>query len=186
MGQLAHGDGSWDFEKLMQELAGHSKFSADFVEYRSSLFLSRPLKIFGRIAFDAGSRMEKEVMKPFSERIIIDETKIVIIRKNLGGKEENEHAIQYSLAKYPFLAKAIKGVTNLFAGNKELLDELYYSELSGAKDAWELVLKPRSEKLAEFISAITVRGNGGIIDYVHTLEADDDESKMTLSNRMEG
>jgi hypothetical protein len=79
----------------------------------------------------------------------------------------------------------VRGVSNVFAGDKTLLEELYHWELDGTADRWELVLKPKGEKLAEYITSITVRGSGGIIDYIHSLEADGDESELTLNNRTE-
>ncbi|GJL82805.1 MAG: hypothetical protein DHS20C01_24390 [marine bacterium B5-7] len=175
----------WDFDDLMAALSEHSSFSADFNEERSSFFLSRPLKLSGHIIFDSNDRMEKIVTEPFSERIIIDEEAVVIHRTNEDGKNEATHTTRYSLAKYPFLSKAIKAVSNVFSGQRELLEELYHWQLSGEREAWELVLEPRDEDLAEFITSISVRGTDGVITYIHSLEADGDESSMQLVNRTE-
>jgi len=87
------------------------------------------------------------------------------------------------LVKYPFLAKAISGVSNLFAGDRVLLDELYHSTLSGTKNSWKLVLEPKDVDLSDFISSIIVYGSTGKIQRIHTLEADGDESDMILSDR---
>ncbi len=184
---VARADGEgWGFPSLMQELAINSTFTADFSEQRSSMFLARPITLSGVIEFDAATRMRKEVREPFTETIVIDEQAVVINRSNRGGRAETEQVVRYSLANYPFLAKAIRGVSNLFAGDMTLLEELYTYELSGSRDDWTLLLEPKAERLAEFITYIRVRGSGGEIREVHTLEADGDESNMVLSNRVDG
>jgi len=179
-------DSAWGFEALMQSLGQHAVFRADFIELRSSMFLSRPVKLKGILEFDAQKEMRKFINSPFKEEFIINKSFIVVNRIRDSGPEEMVQTIQYSLAKYPFLSKAISGVSNIFAGDREILDELYHSELSGSRDAWSLHLEPKHEKLAEFISSITVRGSNGIIESVLTLEADGDESEMTLHNRQDG
>lgn len=173
------------FDDLMANLSEHPEFTADFTEKRSSFLLNRPLELTGQIRFDADKRLEKIVESPFEEHITIDNDAVVIKRVNSEGKAATTHTTRYDLSNYPFLAKAVQGVSNVFAGDKQLLDELYNRELSGTGDDWELKLTPKEDKLAEFITLITIRGSGGVIDYIHTVEADDDESKLTLSNRTE-
>ncbi len=175
----------FSFDDLMAALSEHPRFEADFTEQRSSFLLARPIELKGRIRFDAEDSLEKIVESPFEEHITIDENEVVIERVNSEGKAATVQKTQYDLSNYPFLAKAIQGVSNVFAGDKRLLEELYNRELSGTADEWELTLTPKGEKLAEFIEAITIRGSGGIIDYIHSLEADGDESKLTLANRTE-
>ena len=178
-------DEIFTFENLMTALGSNSTFSAKFTELRSSIFLSKPIELTGTIVFDADRSMEKIIKKPFFEHFIINDEFIIIHRKNVDGKSETTKTIQYSLAKYPFLAKAIKGVSNLFAGDKNLLDELYQSSLSGTEVSWTLVLEPKDADLADFISAITVHGSAGNIQRIVTLEADGDESEMILTDRQE-
>ena len=173
------------FDDLMALLSEHPRFTADFTEQRSSFLLSRPLELTGRIRFDADKSLEKIVESPFEEHITIDNDAVVIKRVNSQGKAATTQTTRYDLSNYPFLAKAVQGVSNVFGGDKQLLEELYDRELSGTEANWELELTPKGEKLAEFIRAITIRGSGGIIDYIHSLEADGDESRLTLSNRTE-
>lgn len=175
----------WGFDELMDSLSNHPRFSADFTEERSSFFLARPIELTGRIIFVADERLEKIIEKPFSEHFIIDENEIVIHRVNEGGKAATRQTTRFRLEKYPFLARAVQGVSNLFSGDKTLLEEMYDSRLEGSRENWELVLEPSHEKLKEYIDSITVRGSGGIIDVIHTLEADGDESILTLANRSE-
>ncbi len=173
------------FDDLMGMLAEHPRFTADFTEQRSSFLLARPIELEGQIRFDAEKSLEKVVKSPFEERITIDSSAVAIERVNSEGKAATVQRTRYDLANYPFLAKAVQGVSNVFAGDKQLLEELYDHELSGSAQQWELVLTPKGEKLAEFIESITIRGSGGVIDYIHSLEADGDESKLTLNNRTE-
>ena len=176
---------SFTFDDLMSALAEHPRFEADFTEQRSSFLLARPIELKGRIRFDAEKSLEKIVRSPFEEHIVINENEVVIERMNSEGKAATVQRTRYDLSNYPFLAKAVQGVSNVFAGDKRLLEELYNRELTGTADAWELTLTPKGEKLAEFIDAITIRGSGGIIDYIQSLEADGDESRLTLANRTE-
>ncbi|KAA3628729.1 MAG: outer membrane lipoprotein carrier protein LolA [Proteobacteria bacterium] len=178
-------DSEWGFDALMAALSEHPVFSADFIELRSSFFLARPIELKGRIEFDADRRMEKVIFEPFSERIVIDDEAVVIHRVNEEGKAATTKTTRYALANYPFLSKAVRGVSNIFAGDRTLLEELYEWDLKGDRDAWSLVLRPDNERLAEFITAITVRGSGGVINYIHSQEADGDESELALSNRTE-
>lgn len=179
----AASDENFSFDALMAALGNNSAFSSQFVETRSSIFLSKPIELYGTIIFDADQAMEKIIEKPFFEHFIINSEFIVVHRKNVDGKSDTTKTIQYSLVKYPFLAKAISGVSNLFAGDRLLLDELYHSTLSGTKNSWKLVLEPKDVDLSDFISSITVYGSKGEIQRIHTLEADGDESDMILSDR---
>lgn len=179
-------EATWDFNRLMELLGRNSTFTAEFVELRSSFLLKRPLRLTGTIAFDARRAVEKVIESPFFEHFVIDRERVVIHRKNLHGKEQTVRTVRYSLQNYPFLSKAINGVGNVFAGDRELLDEVYHTTLSGGREAWELKLEPKHEKLAEFVDSIVVRGSGGVIEYVRTVEADGDESEMTLHHRGEG
>ena len=148
----------WTFDDLMAALSEHPAFHTEFEEERSSFFLSRPIKIKGTLVFIADVKMEKNIQSPFVETIVIDNDAVVIKRTNKGGKEEITHTTRYALASHPVVAKAVRGVSNIFKGDSSILDEQYTWELSGTRDDWSLVLKPRGEKLAEYIEAIEVRG----------------------------
>lgn len=176
---------SFGFDELMARLSEHPRFTAEFDEQRSSFLLARPIALSGKIRFDADASLEKIVDSPFEEHIIIDNEAVVIHRINSDGKAANRQTTRYEMASYPFLAKAVQGVSNVFSGDKELLEELYDHEVSGSEQDWQLVLTPSDKQLAEFITSITIRGSGGVIDYIHSLEADGDESKLTLANRTE-
>ncbi|MFT5110718.1 MAG: hypothetical protein ACI8P9_000027 [Parasphingorhabdus sp.] len=183
MSSLALASEDWGFDALMEELAKHPQFSADFEEQRSSMFLSRPLKLHGILIFVANEKMEKRVVRPYVETTIIDDAAVVIRRTNTIGKEDTTHVTRFSLAAHPAIAKAINGVSNIFSGDSSLLKELYDWQIEGQRDDWGLLLKPKDGKLAEFISSIELRGHDGIITQMNSVEADGDESKMALSNR---
>jgi len=102
-GAGAASDESFSFDALMAALGTNSAFSSQFVETRSSIFLSKPIELYGTIIFDADHAMEKIIEKPFFEHFIINSEFIVVHRKNVDGKSETTKTIQYSLVKYPFL-----------------------------------------------------------------------------------
>ena len=177
---------AFDFDVLMEALADRPRFAAEFVEERSSFFLSRPITLRGTLHFDADRRLDKRVTSPYTERIVIDSDAVVIERVNEEGRAATTQRTRYSLANNPTLAKAVQGVSNVFAGDRTLLEDMYTWSLEGDAESWELVLEPRGEELAEYIAAITLRGSGGVIQYIQSLEADGDESKMTLDAAPEG
>src|SRR5690606_23895349 len=104
---------AFDFDVLMEALADRPRFAAEFVEERSSFFLSRPITLRGTLHFDADRRLDKRVTSPYTERIVIDSDAVVIERVNEEGRAATTQRTRYSLANNPTLAKAVQGVSNV-------------------------------------------------------------------------
>ena len=68
------------------------------------------------------------------------------------------------------------------AGDLERLRRYFEVELRGHMDAWQLRLTPRTPELAEYLSAVVMRGREGTVTSVETLEANGDRSVMMLES----
>ena len=87
-----------------------------------------------------------------------------------------------NLREHPVLRAFVESYRGTLAGDLETLSRHFELELGGHMDAWQLRLTPRNLELAEYLSAVVLRGREGTVTSVETLEANGDRSVMTLES----
>ena len=173
---------SWTVKRLMWELSQVSYARLNFVESRQSMFLSTDMIIKGNIQYRAPDHIEKVTVSPMSEKIVVDGDTMLV--EKLGfAKDHNVVVVtqHYSIESHPVLKATVGSIRNILAGNSEILGEYYEMSISGQCENWTLELTPRTVEISDHTQKIILSGNeSSILRYV-TIQADGDESVMTLT-----
>jgi outer membrane lipoprotein-sorting protein len=173
---------SWTVKRLMWELSQISYARLNFVETRQSMFLSTDMVIEGNILYRAPDYIEKVTVSPMSEKIVVDGDTMLV--EKLVYSRDNEAVVEtkhYSIESHPVLKATVGSIRYILAGNSEMLGEYYEMSISGQCENWTLELTPRTVEISDYAQKIILSGNeSSILRYV-TIQADGDESVMTLT-----
>lgn len=165
---------AWSLEHLMAMLSGVNDGVVEFTEEKRLELLDQRLRISGTLEYRAPDYLKREVVQPAPE-IIEARGQVVTVQR--GGKSR-----QLQLQDYPPLKAYIESFRATLAGDLETLERYYSLELQGSAERWALLLKPRQDEMAAYISEIELRGGGGRLASIKTLETNGDRSVMTLSH----
>ncbi len=89
---------------------------------------------------------------------------------------------QIDLGATPELAAFATGLRALLLGDSGALQQQFELQLSGRRDAWLLQLTPRSERLAQILEQLVIRGDADGICSVETRERGGNSSLMELTS----
>ena len=178
---------SWTVKRLMWELSQVSYARLNFVETRQSMFLATDMVIEGNIEYRAPDHIEKVTVSPMSEKILVDGDTMLV--EKIAYSKDHYAVVKtkhYSIESHPVLKATVGSIRYILAGNSEMLGEYYEMSISGQCENWTLELIPRTVEIADYLQKIILSGNeSSILRYV-TIQADGDESVMTLTyNRLE-
>jgi outer membrane lipoprotein-sorting protein len=162
--------------ELMQMLAGVPAARASFVETRQVALLSQPLVVTGRLAWNRPDRLERHVLTPNDERIVIVGTEVTV--ENRARRQTRT----FSLAASPALFALIESLRGTLAGDLPALQRHFAVALEGQRDNWTLVLVPGNAELAAAITRIRMSGVGAGLRRIEIDEAGGDRSVTTLSD----
>ena len=169
-------DKSWSVVQLMEALAKIEAYDSDFIERKSSGFLTSDLELKGTISYKAPDKFEKHTTVPFDERLSIDGDIITIEKSEVDQLQEQ----RVSLGAHPALSALVNSVRATLSGDLKRLEELSQVSLSGNKNDWLLTLAPRNEKLSKHLKQLRVYGKQDKITRVDTEEADGDRSILNM------
>lgn len=172
---FAYADSATDVElaELMRTLAGVDEAGGKFTEHKYLSILSEPLILEGRVHYKAPDHVKKVYDDPDSESYEVNGDSLTI--EFPDGRRRD-----MSVDEHPVLRAFVESYRATLAGDQETLNRYFNLELTGRIDAWELRLTPRHRELAEYLSAVIMRGRKSTIYSVETLEAGGDRSVMTL------
>ena len=173
---------SWTVNRLMRELSQVSYARLNFVETRQSMFLATDMVIEGNIQYRAPDHIEKVTVSPMPEKIVVDGDTMLV--EKLGDGRNHDAVMEtkhYSIESHPMLKATVGSIRYILAGNSEMLGEYYEMSISGQCENWTLELTPRTVEISDYAQKIILSGNeSSILRYV-TIQADGDESVMTLT-----
>lgn len=172
---FAHADSSVDVDlaELMRMLSEVNEASGRFTERKYFSILSEPLILEGRVRYKSPDYVKKEYDDPESESYEISGDNLTI--EFPDGRRRD-----MSIDEHPVLRAFVESYRATLAGDQESLNRYFDLELSGKIDRWQLRLTPRHRDLADYLSAVVMRGRKGTVYSVETLEASGDRSVMTL------
>lgn len=122
-----------------------------FTETRYNKLLKEPIVLSGYLEYSKAGQLLKVVETPFKESMLVDGDHVEITR--------NGKARRLSLKNRKPLLVMLQSMESLLAGKSESLEKSFSTELTGTTGDWHLRLTPRSERLAEYLSRLTVHGN---------------------------
>lgn len=175
-------DEDWTVKKLMEQLSEVKFVKLNFVEIKQSIFLVTDITIEGEMEYRAPDYIAKNTNSPFTEKVVIDGDSMVIKRTTKPGKVEATEQIQkYSVQSQPLLKAVVESIRAMLAGNFDTLAENYTFNIEGQEDDWSLDLLPKEQEILDHIEQINLKGEGVRIKEFLTVQADGDESLMSLT-----
>jgi hypothetical protein len=154
-------------EELEQRLARTPPVSTEFVEYRFSHLLKKPLRSSGTLEYRADGVMVRNVVAPNREVTEVDGEQVRITR---GGKPSRT----LSLQRAPQLRVLLGSFRALLEGRLTPLQQDFTVTLDENEPNWTLTLEPRDPALAKHLAHIDVHGSGDRPACVEALEPDGD------------
>jgi hypothetical protein len=160
---------------LMQMLGQKKTGTATFVEKKYLAMLKQPLESSGELAFTAPDRLEKRILKPKPESVLLEGNKLTLERSD-GRK------MTVSLTDRPEVAAFVESIRATLSGDRNALERFYSLGLSGAADQWQLSLTPLQPRMQKVVSQIRIAGTRAQVRTIAFLQADGDHSEMTITS----
>ena len=152
---------------LEQRLARTPPVSTDFVEYRFSHLLKKPLRSSGTLEYRADGVMVRNVVTPVRETTEVSGDQVRITR---AGKPPRTMSLQ----RAPQLRVLLGSFRALLEGKLTPLQRDFAVTLQEDATHWRLTLTPKDKGLARHLARIDVHGSGGKPTCLEALEPDRD------------
>jgi hypothetical protein len=161
-----------DLDDLMKLLAQRQHGHVTFVEEHFLAVLDRPVESSGELLYDAPDRLEKRILKPKPETLVLEHDVITAHR----GKR----TFVLNLGDYPQIVPLIDSIRATLAGDRASLERFFKVSLDGTLDHWTLLLLPSDATVARTVRQIRIEGTRDDIHTVEIQQADNDRSLMTI------
>jgi outer membrane lipoprotein carrier protein LolA len=148
---------------LEHRLARAPPVSTDFVEYRFSHLLKKPLRSSGKLEYRADGVLVRNVVLPSPEVTEVDGDQVRVTR---AGKPTRTLALQ----RAPQLRVLLGSFRALLEGHLTPLQQDFDLALQEDAPRWSLSLKPRDATLAKHLARIEVHGSGNKPTCMESLE----------------
>jgi outer membrane lipoprotein-sorting protein len=163
----------WGLPQLMARLASVRAATGSFVERRYQQMLTEPQQSSGRLVYVAPDKLQKDVLQPSTERMMVDGGMLVVER-------EGDRPRRLALEDYPAIGAIIESVRGTLAGDLPALERHYRVSLEGSAAGWTIVLDPADAKLREFVTAVRISGREGKVERIVTEEAGGDRTETSI------
>jgi len=159
-------------DALMQQLAVRRHDHVTYTEVQYLAVLERPLASSGELLYEAPDRLEKRILKPRPETLVLAHGVLSATR--------GRHTRTVELAAWPQVAPLIECLRATLAGDRAALERTFSVQLEGDPARWTLRLAPRNPDAARAVTAVLITGEGANLETVEILEADGDRSLLTI------
>jgi hypothetical protein len=166
---------NWSLEQLMQTLGAVKASHARFVERKHMTILSAPLELSGALVYVAPDRLEKHMLTPRQESLLLEGNQLTIENK------ERSQRRTVALQDYPVIWAFVESIRSTMAGDLATLKRFYQVGLDGTEHRWRLTLKPTDPRIQEVVSEIRISGSGSWINIIEIIEPGGDRSVMTIT-----
>lgn len=163
---------TWDLPQLMARMAEVSNTRDRFTETKSLAVLTEPLILSGNLFYKRPDRVEKHVLSPYEEHLIVEGDNLTLIDQD--GKK------RIALHKYPVIRAFVESIRGALAGDMSTLTRFYQVVLTGDRRRWTLTLKPLDQQLADYVRFIRLSGTDNRVTQIDMQEAGGDSSVMTI------
>jgi outer membrane lipoprotein-sorting protein len=160
--------------ELMATLASAESSRATFVETRHSALLRTPLVSRGTLTYQRPSSLEKHVLHPYDERIVLEGDTLTV--------ENRTRSTIFTTSKSSSLgiAALVDGMRAIRAGDLGTLERYFALKVAGQRDSWSLTLKPVDEELRQYVHALIVSGTQNRITRIEVEESKGDRVVMEV------
>jgi hypothetical protein len=143
-----------------------------FTETKTMAMLTRPLVLTGTLAYRRPDRVEKHVLTPYEEYILVQGDQLI-----LSGKEGTK---RIGVKSHPLIWSFVEAIRASLAGEVAVLRRLYHIKIQGTRQAWILTLRPLDPQAAEHLASVTLSGHGDRLTTVEIRETGGDQSLMQI------
>ena len=164
---------AFDLEALTALLSRIKAGEATFTETRRIELLDRTLESSGRLSFRAPDVFVRETLRPLREKLAVQGNTLTM---SLGDRSRT-----MQLDASPEAAVIVEAIRGTLTGNRESLQRLFATTVSGSAEAWTLELVPREARLRGQVAQVRVVGRGSTVGEVQVLLADGDRSVMKIT-----
>ncbi|HET6675227.1 MAG TPA: LolA-related protein [Nitrospiraceae bacterium] len=161
-----------DLPQLMDLMAQVTARQDRFTETKTLAVLTKPLVLTGTLSYSRPDRVEKHVLTPYEEHLVVQGDKLTLVNK--GGTK------RIGVNSHPLIWSFVEAIRASLAGEVTALRRFYHVKLEGTRTAWLLTLRPLDPQAASYLTSITLRGRGNRLSAVEIREAGGDRSVMTI------
>jgi outer membrane lipoprotein-sorting protein len=172
--QLASAENRFTVEQLMRELSQVRGARGKFVERKDLAMLETPLESSGTLLYARPGRVEKHMLRPREESLVLDGDTLVIENRHTGKRRS------LTLQEHPVVWGFAESIRSTLAGDLATLQRFYKVALEGEARAWRLRLEPIEPRLRQAVAEIRLGGSGTWVNRVEVLEAGGDRSVMVV------
>lgn len=165
---------AWTFDRLMQAMTTLPPGAVAFREERHLRQLTAPLVSEGTLSYTPPARLEKHVLGPEEERLVIDGDNLTVERKSDG------QVLRARVSDHPALSGFIVALRALFAGDGATLARAYAIQFSGDEGNWLLILTPKDAAIRSKVEVVRIRGVGNRAADIEVLEASGDRTVIKI------
>ena len=159
-------------DALMHDLAARRSDHVTFTEVQHLAVLDRPLESSGELLYEAPDRLEKRILKPRPETLVL--------AQGILSATRGKHTRTVELAAWPQVAPLLESIRATLAGDRATLERIFSVQLQGNAARWTLRLTPRDPAAARAVTAVLITGANASLKTVEILEADGDRSLLTI------
>jgi outer membrane lipoprotein-sorting protein len=160
--------------ELMRMLATVESAQAKFVETRHSALLKAPLVLQGTLAYRRPDRVEKHVLSPYDERIIVEGGRLTVENRTRNRTKS------ITVSGAPGLAALVESIRATRAGDLPALQRHYALDIEGSRERWTLTLRPLDAQVGDYVVSLALSGSGTRIAQVTIEETSGDRSVMEI------
>jgi outer membrane lipoprotein-sorting protein len=171
-GVASAASGPFDLAQLTQLLASKRSGEATFVERREVSVLDRTVMTSGRLSFEAPDTFVRENLKPQRER--------VAVVGNMLTMSRGDRSRSVALDSLPEASVVIEAIRGTLTGNRDALQKVFDTSVSGSAERWSLDLVPRDARLRTQVSSVRVSGRQAEVREMQVVMPDGDRSTMTI------
>jgi outer membrane lipoprotein-sorting protein len=163
---------AWDIQQLMDALAQNKSGHVAFIEKKYIAVLDRPVESSGELLYTAPDGLEKRMLKPKPESMVVKGDELLI--------ERGRQKYKLQLQAYPELAAFINSIRGTLAGDRKALEQHYRMSLEGSAERWSLQLFPLDEKMQAVVKNIRIAGMRSEVRSIEISQADGDSALTTI------
>jgi hypothetical protein len=161
--------------QLMHELSQVRSARGKFVERKYLAMLNAPLESSGTLVYVAPGRLEKHMLSPRQESLILEGETLVIENKGKGQRRS------FALQEHPVVWAFVESIRSTLTGDLATLERFYEVSLAGDAGAWRLRLKPREPRMRQAAAEIILGGSGTWVNLIEIVEAGGDRSVTVIT-----
>lgn len=161
-----------DLPQLMELMAQVSVRQDRFTETKTMTMLTKPLVLTGTLAYSRPDRVEKHVLTPYEEHLVVQGDQLTLVNKD-GTR-------RIGVKSHPLIWSFVEAIRASLAGEVEALRRFYHIKVEGTAKKWLLTLRPLDRQAASYLTSIRLMGQGNRLASVEIHETGGDRSVMTI------